>query len=60
QKHGYSNLVAYHVSETFPIRIRPGYGQDTYPRRFRVSKNKWAENSDLETFWPNFDTAQPT
>jgi len=33
---------AYPVSDTYPIRIHAGYGQDTYPRRVRVSQFNWA------------------
>ena len=41
-KHGYGKVHAYPVSGTYPIRIRAGYGQDTYPRRIRVSQFSWA------------------
>jgi hypothetical protein len=43
-KHGYARKGAYPVSDTYPIRIRSGYGRDTYPRRVRVSLLNWARN----------------
>ena len=48
------------MSDTYPIRIRLGYGRDMYPRRVRVSLLIWAGNSRTETFRPSrLDTAQP-
>ena len=52
QKHGYVTAVPYPVSETYPIRIRLGYGWDTYPRRVRVSQVLWAGNLRMETSRP--------
>ena len=59
QKHGYGREGAYPVSDTYPTRIRPGYGRDTYPRRVRVSLLIWAGNSRMDTSRPSSDTAQP-
>ena len=53
QKHGYARVGAYPVSETYPIRIRLGYGRDTYPRRVRVSQVMWAGNLRMETSRPS-------
>jgi len=38
------------VSDTYPTRIRLGYGRDTYPRRVRVSLNSDARNSRTDTY----------
>jgi len=51
-KHGYGTALTYPVSETYPIRIRLGYGRDTYPRRVRVSQVMWAGNLRMETSRP--------
>ena len=37
QKHGYGREGVYPVSDTYPTRIRLGYGRDTYRRRVRIS-----------------------
>ena len=50
QKHGYGREGAYPVSDTYPARIRLGYGRDTYPRRVRVSLNSDARNSRTDTY----------
>ena len=51
-KHGYGTALTYPVSEMYPIRIRLGYGRDTYPRRVRVSQVMWAGNLRMETSRP--------
>ena len=38
------------MSDTYPTRIRLGYGRDTYPRRVRVSLNSDARNSRTDTY----------
>ena len=38
------------MSDTYPTRIRLGYGRDTYPRRVRVSLNSDARTSRTDTY----------
>jgi hypothetical protein len=40
------------------VSVLRGYALDTYPRRIHVSRIKWAQNSELDTFRPKLDTSQ--